>query len=100
VLKWVVDRVRGRTYAVESPFGWMPRYEDLDWTSLDYPEEKFREAMAIDRDAGALEVRQHEELFDKFLDRLPKEFMLEREMLRLRLWRSPEHWELAREIQD
>ena len=41
-----------------------------------------------------------EELFDKFLDRLPKEFMLEREMLRLRLWRSPEHWELAREIQD
>jgi phosphoenolpyruvate carboxykinase (GTP) len=99
VLAWIVDRLHGRAFALESPFGWMPRYEDLDWTSLDYPEEKFREAMAIDREAGALEVRQHEELFDKFLDRLPKEFMLEREMLRLRLWRSPEHWELAREIQ-
>ncbi len=54
-----------------------------------------------DRSRGRrLEVRQHEELFDKFLDRLPKEFMLERELLRLRLWRSPERWELAREIQD
>jgi phosphoenolpyruvate carboxykinase (GTP) len=78
----------------------MPRYEDLDWTGLDYPEQRFREAMAIDREAAAGEVRQHEEPFDKFLDRLTKEFILEREMLRLRLWRSPEHWELAREIQD
>ncbi len=100
VLAWIVDRLHGRAFALESPFGWMPRYEDLDWTSLEYSEERFREAMAIDRDAGALEVRQHEELFDKFLDRLPKEFLLEREMLRLRLWRSPEHWELAREVQD
>jgi phosphoenolpyruvate carboxykinase (GTP) len=56
--------------------------------------------MSIDRDAAAGEVRQHEELFDKFLDRLPKEFILERELIRLRLWRSPERWELAREIQD
>ena len=100
VLKWVVERANGRAVGSESPIGWMPRYEDLDWTSLDYPAEKFREAMAIDREAGVQEVRQHEELFDKFLDRLPKEFILEREMLRLRLWRSPEHWELAREIQD
>jgi phosphoenolpyruvate carboxykinase (GTP) len=100
VLAWIVDRIHGRAFALESPFGWMPRYEDLDWRGLDYPEQKFREAMAIGRDAGALEVRQHEELFDRFLDRLPKEFIFEREMLRLRLWRSPEHWELAREVQD
>jgi phosphoenolpyruvate carboxykinase (GTP) len=56
--------------------------------------------MSIDREAGASEVRQHEEFFDKFLDRLPKEFLFERELLRSRLWRSPEHWELAHEIED
>ena len=100
ILAWIVDRIHGRAFAVESPFGWMPRYEDLDWTSLDYPKARFREAMAIDREAASVEVRQHEELFDKFLDRLPKEFILERELLRLRLWRSPAHWELASEIQD
>jgi len=100
VLAWIVDRVHGRAFALESPFGWMPRHEDLCWNALDYPEATFREVMAIDREAAAREVRQHEELFDKFLDRLPKEFIFERELLRLRLWRSPDHWELAREVQD
>ena len=100
VLGWIVNRIHGRGFAVESPFGWMPRHEDLNWAGLDYPEDRFRRVMGIDRDAGAKEVRQQEELFDKFLDRLPKEFIFERELLRARLWRSPKRWELADEIQD
>jgi phosphoenolpyruvate carboxykinase (GTP) len=97
VLKWIVDRVHGRGFAVESPIGWMPRYEDLGWKGLDFPADKFYDLMSVGRDSGALEARSHEELFDRFLDRLPKEFILEREMLRSRLWRSPDRWELAHE---
>ena len=97
ILKWVVDRIRGRGHAVESPLGWMPRYEDLHWTGLDFSQDRFHELMSVGRDAAAAEVRAHEELFDLFLDRLPKEFILERELLRSRLWRSPERWELAGE---
>jgi phosphoenolpyruvate carboxykinase (GTP) len=100
VLAWIVNRIHGRAFALESPFGWMPRYEDLDWTGLDYPEAKFRDAMTIDRKAAAQEARQHEELFDQFLDRLPMELLYERELLRLRLWRSPDRWQMAKEIQD
>ncbi len=97
VLKWIVDRVHGRGYAVESPIGWMPRHEDMDWTGLDFPAEKFYDLMSVGRAAGTSEAHAHEEQFDKFFDRLPKEFIFERELLRSRLWRSPERWELAHE---
>ncbi len=97
VLKWIVDRVHGRGYAVESPIGWMPRHEDMDWTGLNFPAQKFYELMAVNRAAGTSEAHAHEEQFDQFFDRLPKEFIFERELLRSRLWRSPEHWGLAHE---
>jgi len=97
ILKWIVDRIRGRGHAVESPLGWMPRYEDLHWAGLDFSRTRFHELMSVGRDAAAAEARSHEELFDLFLDRLPKEFIFERELLRSRLWRSPERWELATE---
>jgi phosphoenolpyruvate carboxykinase (GTP) len=95
VLKWIIDRVHGRGYAVESPIGWMPRHEDIEWNGLDFPADRFYDLMAVGRDAGAAEAQAHEEQFDQFFDRLPKEFIFERELLRSRLWRSPDRWELA-----
>jgi phosphoenolpyruvate carboxykinase (GTP) len=97
VLKWIIDRVHGRGYAVESPLGWMPRHEDIEWNGLDFPADKFYDLMGVGRDAGAAESHAHEEEFDQFFDRLPREFIFERELLRARLWRSPDRWELAHE---
>ncbi len=97
ILAWIVDRIMGRGFAIESPLGWMPRYEDLRWKDLDFSREQFNDLMSVGRDAAAAEVRSHEELFDRFLDRIPKEFLFERELLRSRLWRSPEQWEMATE---
>jgi len=97
VLRWIVDRVHGRGFAIESPIGWMPRFEDLEWKGLEFPAAKFYDLMAVGREAGTAEAHSHEELFDRFLDRLPKEFTFERELLRSRLWRSPERWEIVRE---
>ncbi len=97
VLRWIVDRVHGRGYGVESPIGWMPRHEDIEWKGLDFPAEVFYELMAVGRASGSAEAKAHEEQFDKFFDRLPKEFIFERELLRSRLWRSPDRWELAHE---
>jgi phosphoenolpyruvate carboxykinase (GTP) len=95
VLLWILDRVEGRGYGVESPIGWMPRHEDIRWDGADFAEEAFYELMAVPRDAAAAEARSHEELFDLFLDKLPKEFVFERELLKSRLWRGPAYWKLA-----
>ena len=97
VLKWIIDRVAGKAKGVESPIGLVPQYEDMEWNGLDYPQEKFQELMRIDREAGVADARSQEELFDKFFDRVPKEMLFERELLKSRLWRSPAVWELALE---
>jgi len=97
VLKWIVQRVKGRTSAVESPIGWMPRYKDMDWTGSEFTREQFASVMAVDREAWKKELLMHEELFAQLYDRLPKEFFFNRELLLSALWRSPEHWGQAPE---
>jgi phosphoenolpyruvate carboxykinase (GTP) len=94
ILKWVIDRCNGKGSAIESPLGWMPRYEDIDWNELTFSKESFSELMSVDREDWKREVLSHEEFFLKLLDRLPKEFQFERELLKSRLWRSPEYWEI------
>ena len=85
VLKWVVDRVRGRAHARETPIGWMPRYEDIEWHGLDFPKSQFDQLQAFDRVAWKAEVLGHEELFIELHDRLPPETVYERELLICRL---------------
>jgi phosphoenolpyruvate carboxykinase (GTP) len=92
VLKWIVQRIKGCAYAVESPIGWVPRYEDMDWTGLDFSKEDFADIMTIHREPWKQELLSHEKLFEKFYDKLPKEFFFLRELLLSALWRSPEHW--------
>ena len=96
ILKWIVERARGKASSVESPLGWMPRYEDIDWRGLeDFTRDQFDALMSTDRDAWIREIASHDELFFKLYDRLPKELTYIREMLLSGLWRSPEHWELG-----
>jgi phosphoenolpyruvate carboxykinase (GTP) len=97
VLKWVIERVRGRVSAVESPIGWMPRFRDLDWAGSDFSRADFDQIMTVDREAWKKELMGHEELFEQMYDKLPKEFFYMRELLLSSLWRSPERWNLAAE---
>ena len=85
VLKWIVDRARGRAQGRETPIGWTPRYEDLHWEGLDFPREKFDELQYFDRAAWRTEVIEHEELFIGLHDHLPPQIIYERELLICRL---------------
>jgi phosphoenolpyruvate carboxykinase (GTP) len=85
ILKWIVDRARGRAAAKESRLGWVPPYEAIDWTDLDFSREQWDEIMSLDRAAWRRELMEHEELFLDLHDRLPKEMVYERELLICRL---------------
>jgi phosphoenolpyruvate carboxykinase (GTP) len=85
VLKWIIDRAHGRALGRETPIGWMPRYEDIEWEGLDFPRESFEQLQHFDREAWRNEVIQHEELFIHLHDRLPPEMIYERELLIRRL---------------
>ena len=73
VLKWVVDRVEGKASGNENVFGISPRYEDMEWSGLDFPRAKFDEITSIDLNDWRKEVRSHTELFAKLAGRLPRE---------------------------
>jgi phosphoenolpyruvate carboxykinase (GTP) len=88
VLKWIVERSRGKSIGKETPLGWMPRYEDIDWRGLDFTEEQFNKVMNLDRDLWLQEIAMHDELFFQLYDRLPKEMTFIRELLVSNLWRS------------
>jgi phosphoenolpyruvate carboxykinase (GTP) len=85
VLKWVVDRAHGRALAKETPIGWVPHYEDINWKGLDFSKQTFEELQAFDRSAWRDEVLGHEVLFLNLHDRLPPEMIYERELLICRL---------------
>ncbi len=85
VLKWVVDRVRGRAQGKESPLGWTPFFEDIEWRGLPFPRDRFDRLQAVDRAAWRGEVMAHEELFLSLHDHLPPEMVYERELLICRL---------------
>ncbi|MGH9870331.1 MAG: phosphoenolpyruvate carboxykinase (GTP) [Candidatus Polarisedimenticolia bacterium] len=85
ILKWIVERANFGAKAKETPIGWVPRYEDVDWAGLNYPRRTWDEMMAVDRSVWKLQTLQHEELFLQISDHLPKELIFEREMLVSRL---------------
>ncbi len=98
ILKWVVEKIQGKSNAVESPIGWMPHYDDIDWKGLDFTKQEFDSIMQIDREAWKKELSEHAELFERMYDRLPKEFIFMRELLLSSLWRSPAKWSVEPEM--
>ncbi len=85
VLKWIVDRVRGKVRGKETPIGWTPHFEDMNWSGLDFPRASFEALQTVDRAQWKREVMGHEELFIALHDHLPPEMIYERELLICRL---------------
>ena len=95
VLKWIVDRVRGRSGAVESPFGLSPRYEDITWAGLDFSPEKYAHIMDISREGALAEAAEIKTYFEKFGSALPPELEEQRKLLEERASKAPAVWTIS-----
>ena len=85
ILRWIVERSRTAARAKDTPIGWVPYYEDIDWAGLDFTYAQWDQLMAIDRATWKQQTLGHEELFLKLSEHLPKELIFERELLVCRL---------------
>jgi phosphoenolpyruvate carboxykinase (GTP) len=72
VLKWMLGRIEGKAQGHEHVFGVSPRYEDLDWTGLDFGPDKFDLVSSVDKAAWRDELALHDELFGLLAQGLPK----------------------------
>ena len=85
VLKWIVDRARLRVGGQETPFGWVPKADDLDLSGLDIDSDQVDEATAVDLDEWKAELEGAAEFFQKFGDHLPEALDLQRKMFLARI---------------
>jgi phosphoenolpyruvate carboxykinase (GTP) len=86
VLKWIIDRCRGRADANETVLGWVPGPQSFDLEELEGVSQSDMEKLqAINHDEWVREVLSQDELFLKLYSHLPKEMIFQRELLVARL---------------
>ncbi|KAB0574643.1 phosphoenolpyruvate carboxykinase (GTP) [Ideonella dechloratans] len=87
VLKWMIGRIEGQAQGEGHFFGISPRYEDLDWTGLDFSKAQFDSIIDADPAAWKDELALHQELFDKLAYHLPAELSATKQKLEAALAR-------------
>lgn len=85
VLKWMIDRIENEAQGVEHAMGISPRYEDIRWNGLDFNKQQFEQVISLDKADWDIEIKLHEELFEKLAYNLPKDLVEAKDRLVARL---------------
>ena len=91
-LAWIVDRVHGRAGAVESPFGHMPRFQDMVWDGLTYDQSKFATLMEVNQTSALREIDDQKDFFARFGNRVPSDLLAQQSKARQRVERAAPVW--------
>ncbi len=81
VLAWMVERIKGGTSGAEHAVGVTPRYEDLNWTGLDFTRDQFARVTAVNADEWRKELDSHADLFKQLSHNLPPQLESTRQTL-------------------
>ncbi|MDE0482004.1 MAG: phosphoenolpyruvate carboxykinase (GTP) [Candidatus Poribacteria bacterium] len=85
VLKWIVERISGKSEAVETPIGYLPALGAVDTSGLDVTEDQMTELLEVDTEEWLNEIQSIREHYERFEDKLPKALSDELEALESRL---------------
>ncbi len=85
VLKWIVERISGKSEAVETPIGYLPAPGAVDTSGLDVTEDQITELLEVDTEQWLNEIQSIREHYERFEDKLPKALSDELEALESRL---------------
>ncbi len=72
VIKWMVDRIKGKVPARSTPVGLMPRLEDLYMTGLSLPPGTMETLFEVNKADWEREAAEIEVFYAQFGDRLPQ----------------------------
>ena len=85
VLKWIVERVSGKSEAVETPIGYVPAPGAVDLSGLDVTDAQMEELLHIDTEEWLNEIVSIREHYERFGEKLPKVLSDELDALEARL---------------
>ncbi|MBE2256545.1 MAG: phosphoenolpyruvate carboxykinase (GTP) [Ignavibacteria bacterium] len=73
VLKWIYERLNGKTDAKETAIGYVPTSDAIDTKGLNMKKEDLEKVLEVNNNEWKNEIPAQKEFFDKFGDKLPKE---------------------------
>ncbi len=71
VLKWMIERIEGKTMGVDNGFGISPAFDEITWTGLEFTKAQFATVTSLDKADWKTEIALHTELFKQLAYHLP-----------------------------
>jgi phosphoenolpyruvate carboxykinase (GTP) len=85
IIKWMIDRIEGKTGAKESEIGLFPEESSIDLSGLDIKKETMEKLLKVDKEDWRREVVMIEEFYAKFGDKIPHDLRNHLEELKKKL---------------
>jgi phosphoenolpyruvate carboxykinase (GTP) len=85
VLKWMIERIEGKTMGLDNGFGISPAFDEITWTGLEFTKAQFATVTSLDKADWKTEIALHTALFKKLAYHLPAQLESTKAQLEQRL---------------